>query len=193
MNYDFPNQMGGYQPKNHEHEPKGIPTPPVGGSGCSPGQRRTRGIFCVGFLFNRDMTHVALVHKRRPAWQVNRMNGIGGSLEFGETALDAQRREFREETSLRFEDWERVGTMDCETAIVEVFRGFLRDNDMPDLFPEARDDGKEQEDAEWVEVDRIRMEPYRFIHNVDWLVRFCLDTKGFPQNLRISYTTNPTW
>lgn len=54
--------------------------------------------YTCGFAFSLDGTHVALIEKKRPLWQHNMLNGIGGHVEPGETALNAQIREFAEET-----------------------------------------------------------------------------------------------
>jgi 8-oxo-dGTP diphosphatase len=55
--------------------------------------------YVAGFLFEGD--RVALVRKKRPAWQKNRYNGIGGHVEPGESPLSAMVREFYEETGYR--------------------------------------------------------------------------------------------
>jgi 8-oxo-dGTP pyrophosphatase MutT (NUDIX family) len=54
--------------------------------------------YVLGFVFNRNLGRVLLVLKNRPAWQANKLNGIGGKIEVGETPLQAMEREFREET-----------------------------------------------------------------------------------------------
>ncbi len=55
--------------------------------------------FCVGFLFNPDMSQVVLIRKNRPEWQAGRLNGVGGRLEDGETPLRGMQRKFKEETA----------------------------------------------------------------------------------------------
>lgn len=152
----------------------------------------TRKHFCVGFLFSQSGCFVALVHKKRPAWQAGKMNGIGGGVEEGETAIEAQRREFKEETSFDFKDWERVGVMRCDTCDVDIFRGFIEADDiddLPELIPEEREDGSEPEEPEWIEVSEIGeyLHSYRFLHNVGWLVHFCLDTRGLSQDAEFNY------
>lgn len=55
----------------------------------------------AGFAFTDDERSVLLVHKRRgPPVVKGRLNGIGGHIEGDETPLEAQVREFREETGL---------------------------------------------------------------------------------------------
>ena len=55
----------------------------------------------VGFAFTEDKLNVLLIHKRRgPKVVFNRMNGIGGHIEEGETPIEAQVREFDEEAGV---------------------------------------------------------------------------------------------
>jgi 8-oxo-dGTP pyrophosphatase MutT (NUDIX family) len=42
----------------------------------------------LGFIFDTTLEHVLLVHKNSPAWQAGLINGPGGKIEPGETALD---------------------------------------------------------------------------------------------------------
>ena len=78
--------------------------------------------YCLGFAFSRDLTRVLLIRKLRPAWQAGRLNGIGGKLEPGETALEAMRRECREETGLNIEDWDYFATIQSSEFTVSCFR-----------------------------------------------------------------------
>ena len=66
--------------------------------------------FVAGFLFD-DKGNVALIRKNRPAWQAGRLNGIGGQIERGEAALEAIRREFREEAGCDDLEWRNVGSV----------------------------------------------------------------------------------
>jgi 8-oxo-dGTP diphosphatase len=67
--------------------------------------------YVCGFLFNPDRSRVLLIRKRRPAWQSGKLNGLGGKIEPGETALDAMRREFREEAGVDVAEWQHVLTL----------------------------------------------------------------------------------
>lgn len=51
--------------------------------------------FVIGFVFFGNF--VLLIKKERPEWQKGKMNGIGGHVEDGETALQAMVREATEE------------------------------------------------------------------------------------------------
>jgi 8-oxo-dGTP diphosphatase len=61
--------------------------------------------YVVGFLFNANLSMVALIRKNRPEWQKGKLNGVGGKIEPGESGLDAMIREFKEETGATVEDW----------------------------------------------------------------------------------------
>jgi 8-oxo-dGTP diphosphatase len=67
--------------------------------------------YVCGFLFSPDRTRVLLIRKKRPAWQAGKLNGVGGKIEPGETALQAMRREFREEAAVDVAEWEHVLTL----------------------------------------------------------------------------------
>lgn len=56
--------------------------------------------YVCSFAFSPDRARVLLILKNRPAWQEGKLNGVGGKIEEGELAVEAARREFREETSL---------------------------------------------------------------------------------------------
>ena len=43
--------------------------------------------YTLGFVFDRDLQHVLLIQKQRPAWQAGKFNGIGGKLEAGEHTI----------------------------------------------------------------------------------------------------------
>lgn len=59
----------------------------------------------VGFLFSEDSKKVLLIEKKTPAWQKGFCNGVGGKIEANESAIDAMRREFREETGMFVDKW----------------------------------------------------------------------------------------
>jgi 8-oxo-dGTP pyrophosphatase MutT (NUDIX family) len=61
--------------------------------------------YVLGFLFDPDWESVLLIRKLRPEWQLNRLNGVGGKIEFGEMPSEAMEREFREETNVIVSKW----------------------------------------------------------------------------------------
>lgn len=61
--------------------------------------------YVVGFMFNPAENAVLLIRKTHPDWQKGKLNGIGGRIEEGESAIEAMRREFLEETGIDHADW----------------------------------------------------------------------------------------
>lgn len=72
-------------------------------------------LYTAGLLFSFDHSAVALVTKARPTWQAGKLNAIGGHAENGETPIDTQIREFREETGCEILAWKPV----CRMALQE--------------------------------------------------------------------------
>lgn len=56
--------------------------------------------YVVGFMFDESRDQVVLIRKNKPTFQRGLLNGIGGSVEPGETPPDAIIREFFEETGV---------------------------------------------------------------------------------------------
>jgi 8-oxo-dGTP diphosphatase len=67
--------------------------------------------FASGFLFNEDVTHVALVLKNKPAYLAGRWNAIGGKMEERELSVHAMRREFQEEAGLEIAAWNKFALL----------------------------------------------------------------------------------
>lgn len=61
--------------------------------------------YVVGFMFNPAEDAVLLIRKTHPDWQKGKLNGIGGMIEDGESAIEAMRREFLEEVGMDHADW----------------------------------------------------------------------------------------
>ena len=61
--------------------------------------------YVVGFMFDFEKEYVLLIRKTKPEWQRGLLNGIGGKIEPGESALEAMRREFEEETGIYQLQW----------------------------------------------------------------------------------------
>lgn len=86
--------------------------------------------YCVGFAFYG--TDVILINKARPAFQKGLFNGVGGKIEFGESAFQAMVREFFEETKTltHIQQWKYLGYLN-DTVLsgvkVHVFYTTLTD------------------------------------------------------------------
>lgn len=68
-------------------------------------------LYTAGLLFSYDLSAVALVTKQRPDWQAGKLNAIGGRTEPGESPIETQIREFREETGCEILAWKAVCRM----------------------------------------------------------------------------------
>ena len=79
--------------------------------------------FCLGFLFSAapEYARVVLIRKNKPEWQNGKLNGVGGKIEKGETALEAMRREFLEECGVKKENWVPFALLDYPEARVWCF------------------------------------------------------------------------
>jgi 8-oxo-dGTP diphosphatase len=80
--------------------------------------------FVVGLLFDPEGTSVLLIRKRRPLWQVGRLNGIGGKVEAGESPLQAMIREALEEADVSGVAWQPVAVLEHSKWKVWFFAGF---------------------------------------------------------------------
>jgi 8-oxo-dGTP diphosphatase len=81
--------------------------------------------YVVGFAFHLD--HVLLIRKKRPKWQENRLNGIGGHIEKGEAPIFAMAREFFEETGIitGINSWRLFATVEGKDWRVHFFRATI--------------------------------------------------------------------
>jgi len=77
--------------------------------------------YVLGFYFVANRQAVVLIRKNKPEWQAGKFNGVGGRIEPGETALEAMRREFREEACKDVTSWRPFATMEFPDAIVHCF------------------------------------------------------------------------
>lgn len=139
--------------------------------------------YVLGFLFNGSRTSVVLIRKNKPDWQRGFLNGVGGSIEKGESPIAAMRREAKEEANVS-PDWQQFATMDGSGWIVYCFRAF-------DSAAHTNADTRTSEAIEKVGIYQLRENPT--ISNVPWLVHAALDDNhGQPMNLKIRYAKYPS-
>lgn len=77
--------------------------------------------YVLGFMFDDEMKHVLLIKKNRPEFQKGKLNGVGGTIEEGETPLQAMEREFKEETGVEGLTWFPLNHFTEGDSIVYVF------------------------------------------------------------------------
>jgi 8-oxo-dGTP pyrophosphatase MutT (NUDIX family) len=132
-----------------------------------------RRAYCLGFLFSPDWRlFVSIMKDHGPPAVVNRINGIGGKIEDGETPLDAMVREFTEETGLvaPVPRWEHFCTMEGEDWEVWCFRACAPT--MED-FERCRTPAGQTEAVGHAAVRGLHDLPV--VPNLRWLVPFALD------------------
>lgn len=126
--------------------------------------------YAVGFYFNRDMSEVVLIRKKKPKWQEGKLNGVGGKVEAGETFIQAMVREFKEETGLqtRETEWSLAIEQRGEDYVLAVFHGISSTLELP--FIETQ----EEEQVSWFRVQSLP-ERSDLIHNIPWYVFLAFD------------------
>lgn len=67
----------------------------------------------AGFVIDEEALQVALILKNRPAYLADQWNGIGGSVDPGETPEQAMEREFFEETGVAVTGFLRFAIYKC--------------------------------------------------------------------------------
>ena len=125
-----------------------------------PGKRA----FVLALLFTQDRQQVALMRRTRPAWQAGQINALGGKLTAGESALDAARREVREEAGVDVTDWVEVLEWEDLEYRMHVVRA----------VSERARDVRTMEDQEVFLADVAQL-PAEVIGNLRWLVPLALD------------------
>jgi 8-oxo-dGTP diphosphatase len=116
--------------------------------------------YCLGFIFHGD--RVVLISKKRPEWQVGKLNGIGGKVEPGETSVAAMSRECKEETNVFIPEsaWTYFATLQGDGYIIDVF--FTHEGTLTSLKTTT----DEEISVEWIdELNRIPVIP-----NLRWLI-----------------------
>jgi 8-oxo-dGTP diphosphatase len=126
--------------------------------------------YVLALLFTLDRRRVVLVDKMRPAWQAGRVNALGGKLQAGESAVDAARREVREEAGVDVARWEDVLVWRDREYTMTVVRAF------DDAAVQAHT--AEDQRVFVTEVERL---PNAVIDNLRWIIPLALDTHvAFP-------------
>jgi 8-oxo-dGTP diphosphatase len=125
----------------------------------------TKPAFVLALLYSADHRQVVLMRRTRPAWQVGRVNALGGRVTAGESAAAAARREVREESGVDVDEWREVLVWEDAEYTMHVMRA------VSDRAREART----MEDQEVFLAD-VNALPANIIDNLRWLVPLALDT-----------------
>ncbi len=138
-------------------------------------------IYVLGFAFSPD-DKVLLIKKapdRGPEDVRGKWNGIGGSVEEGETTRQAMAREFQEETGIitNPDKWKSTVALAWPYCIVECFTILLLRTVI---------EGARQTTDEPVQLFQVRDLPPDVVPNLKWLVPLHMDCAGL-QNGRLDY------
>lgn len=141
-------------------------------------QGRGRGLnsmtpYVACFMFNEDLSRVALIRKMKPAWQKGLLNGIGGKVEDGESSQVAIAREFKEETGCELPADRFLKFLSMGDSLTFVVDFFALVGDLGALgSPEFEKTGEllEVEDVEAIHPKRRNM-----VENLPWLIALAVD------------------
>ena len=129
------------------------------------------GEYVVGFLFFGGHD-VVLVQKAKPEWQAGKLNGVGGLVEEGETAEEAMRREYKEETGLEVENWQKYCILNTKGTRLHFFRSHNQDECHPAIC------GLPTEPVYWISVREVLDRQHKTISNIPWLLEAALNQQG---------------
>lgn len=142
-------------------------------------QARVR--YVLGFAFDADRQHVALIRKARPSWQAGKLNGIGGSMMDGEAPVLAMAREFEEETgvALHAPHWQEYAVLVGVAFHVHTYRAF---NDRVH-------DVRSATDERVLLINVVDAPSHNVLSNLRWLIPMALD-KGEHDRIALATVTH---
>lgn len=110
-----------------------------------------------GFLFADIRTKVLLIRKDHPTWMRGKLNGVGGSIEHGESALDAMKREFLEETGINIRNWNHFASLSGSNEKGEpwIVYWYVAAITSSKYHPPQVQTGENSEPVHWFSVDSI--------------------------------------
>jgi 8-oxo-dGTP diphosphatase len=128
--------------------------------------------YVLGFAFSDDCKNVVLIKKENPSWQRDRLNGVGGKVEIGESLHESMVREYKEETGVEttVDQWKQFGQMESDTWVVYCFSCINQS-----VFDNSKT--TEKEEVIKVVIDNIltNRSSKTHISNIPWLLTFALD------------------
>lgn len=133
-------------------------------------------LWVVGLLFQVAFNEalprkIALIRKARPYWQNDRLNGLGGEVNKGESANEAMPREYLEEGDWIHNKWDPFAIISQRPEgkppwAVVFYRGFTE--------MEIKLTKKTDEEPQVFDYVGILQRP-DLVHNLQWLIPLALD------------------
>ncbi len=133
-----------------------------------------------GFMYSEDEKKIVLIKKNTPEWQRGLFNGIGGSIEAGESPEEAIVREFEEETGVKTDEdeWKLFAIISKESKYKVYFFVAFTDKVLT---------AKTIEKEEVIICDMDNL-PNKMIPNLNWLIPMSLDKEvDFSSPVIINY------
>lgn len=123
--------------------------------------------YILGFVFDASLEQVLLIHKKRPAWQKGRINGLGGHIEENESPVEAIMREVKEECGITVTRgiWKKIGIIESRISKCFVFTAIYREK-LSDIQT------KTDEKVQWYKINKL---PKRIVSNLTWFIPLCRD------------------
>lgn len=133
----------------------------------------------LGFLFTPDFKKVLLIKKQKPAFHKDKLNGLGGKVEPGETTLECMVREVEEESGLitQGKNWHKVGKLEWEEWDVVMFAGIYQGKTSNLKNP--------PEEVTWYLAKKI---PENVVSNLNWMIPLCIDILKNAKTLKVRAT-----
>jgi 8-oxo-dGTP pyrophosphatase MutT (NUDIX family) len=133
--------------------------------------------YCVGLIFNNELTRILLVKKNRgPECVKNKLNAIGGKIEKDECGDDAIIRECREETALEINNWIYFCQLQCNEGIIYFY--YVVTDDIHD-YEQMEDEELKIYNLEFDQEidDRMNLwyQNHSRVANLDWLIPMALN------------------
>jgi ADP-ribose pyrophosphatase YjhB (NUDIX family) len=141
--------------------------------------------YVLGFMFNDELSKVALIRETEPDWQRGRLNGVVGSIEdFDGEMHIAMVREFKEETGFetKTSDWKCFLSMSDQDYNWSVYC-FATKGDLSQLV------SMEEEKIEIVNISDLTLVRKDLVENLTWIVGAAIDHlfDGRPAFIEVTY------
>lgn len=124
--------------------------------------------FVLGFLFDYNARHVVLLEKKRPDWQAEHLNGVGGKVELTDPSILATMiREGFEETGVT-PTWHHFGDLRGAGRVVHLFCA----------YDDTAFSGARSTTDELVTRAKLPLRNPELVRNVAWLVPLAIEYRN---------------